>query len=146
MDRTYQVDGAGEEDEDEDPQSIALRLALKALPFYLSNADFVPELKEELDWLSEYLLFAKVSETQELQQSIDLYQQVSLFVAVMNAYQIKKKRAPSSNRCSGQLCDTGCDQGSQVLIDLVSMFARHQYINLTQRLFRSSSPSLRDIF
>jgi len=80
MDRTNQVDGAGEEDEDEYLQSIALQLAIKALPFYLSNADFVPELEEELGWLSEYLLLAEVSETQELQQSIDLYQRVSLFV------------------------------------------------------------------
>jgi len=80
MDRTNQVDGAGEEDEDEDLQSMALQSALKALPFYLSNADFVPELEEEVGWLSEYLLLAEVSETQELQQSIDLYQRVSLFV------------------------------------------------------------------
>jgi len=80
MDRTNQVDGAGEEDEDEDLQSMALQSALKALPFYLSNADFVPELEEELGWLSEYLLLAEVSETQELQQSLDLYQRVSLFV------------------------------------------------------------------
>ena len=89
MDRT---DQAGEEDGDEDFKSITLKMAVKALPFYLSNADFIPELEEALGWLSGYLLFAEVSETQELQQSIDLYQQVSLFVGgneKMNAYQIK---------------------------------------------------------
>jgi len=64
----------------------------------------------------------------------------------MNAYQIKKKRGPSSKTYSGQLCPTGYDQGSQALIDLVSTLARHQYINLTQRLFRRSNPPLRTIF
>jgi len=69
-------------DDQNETEEGALELAIRLLPFYLSNADYMPELAARAYSMRTYKIVVKHgaldSEIKSLHQSIDLYLTVSL--------------------------------------------------------------------